>query len=74
MFGTVWGSVGLLAFGLVIWRMGPSRSVALVLCLAMLAWFAGALSTWELRRLMKRKRAVRHGSNLDQVSMPNSQH
>lgn len=54
MFGTVWGSVGLLAFALVIWLMGPSHSAWLVLAIASVGWFAGALSTWELRRILKR--------------------
>jgi hypothetical protein len=59
MFGTVWGSVGLIAFGLVIWQMGGSHRAALVLCVATLAWFLGALSTWELRRVLKHKGGTR---------------
>jgi len=58
MFGTVWGSVGLLAFALVIWRMGSAHSAWLVLCVATLAWFVGALSTWELRRILKHQRSA----------------
>jgi hypothetical protein len=68
MFGTLWGSVGLIAFGLVIWRMGASHSAPLVLCLATLAWFVGALSTWELRRMLKQRRAARPKTSLDGVS------
>src|ERR1041384_7098613 len=71
MFGTVWGTVGLLAFGLVIWQMGPSHSAGLVLTLATLAWFVGALSTWELRRIIKHNRATRPKANLDRVAMRN---
>lgn len=55
MFGTVWGSVGLLAFALVIWWLGPSHRAWLVLSIATVVWFAGALSTWELRRVVKRR-------------------
>ena len=56
MFGTLWGSAGLLAFGLVIWKMGPSYTPWAVLPVAMLAWCAAAFSVWELRRLLKRVR------------------
>lgn len=69
MFGAVWGSVGLLAFGLVIWRMGTSHSAGMVLLIATLAWFAGALSTWELRRMLQRKRASRHKAAVQPVPL-----
>lgn len=60
MFGTVWGSVGLLAFALVIWRMGATHSAWVALPVATLAWFVGALSTWELRRILKRPKTSPH--------------
>ena len=60
MFGTVWASVGLLAFGLVIWWMGSSHSACLVLPIATVVWLAGALSTWELRRILKRQKTTHH--------------
>jgi len=60
MFGTVRGTVGLIAFGLVIWLMGPSHSTWLVLAVATVAWFVGALSTWELRRLLHQQKARHH--------------
>ena len=69
MFGTVWGSVGLLAFGLVIWQMGPSHSAGLVLLVATAAWFVGALSTWELRRILKHQRVAHRKATLDQAFM-----
>jgi hypothetical protein len=72
MFGTVWGSVGLLAFGLVIWQMSPAHSGGMVLLVATLAWFIGALSTWELRRILKHRRAARPEATLEQISMRNS--
>lgn len=53
MFGTLWGSAGLVAFALVIWKMGPSFTPWAVLPVAMIAWFAAAFSVWELRRLLK---------------------
>jgi hypothetical protein len=74
MFGTVWGSVGLLAFALVIWCLGPAHNALWVLYLATVAWFVGALSTWELRRVLKRDRALRLKTNFDQVSMRNHRH
>lgn len=72
MFGTVWGTVGLLAFGLVIWQMGPSHSPALVLSAATAAWLAGALSTWELRRFLKRQKTSAHEAPAKQLPLHRS--
>ena len=69
MFGTVWGSVGLLAFALVIWQMAPTRSTWVVLCIATAVWFAGALLTWELRRVLRRKKASPHKAAVQRVSI-----
>jgi hypothetical protein len=69
MFGTVWGSAGLLAFGLVIWKMGPSHSAGTVLPAATIVWFAVAFSMWELRRLLRHRRAARPKAKLDRVSL-----
>jgi len=66
MFGTVWGSVGLLAFGLVIWQMSPSHSAWLVLPIATAVWLVGALSTWELRRILNRQKTIHHRAALAQ--------
>jgi len=71
MFGTVWGTVGLLAFGLVIWQMGPSHSAWLVLSVATAVWFVAALSTWELRRILKRQRVAHRKATLDQAFVRN---
>jgi hypothetical protein len=59
MFGTLWGTAGLVAFGFVIWKMGASHSTRAVLTTAMIAWFVAAFSVWELRRLLKRRRTGR---------------
>ncbi len=67
MFGAVLGSVGLLAFALVIWRMGATHSAWMTLLIATLAWFVGALSTWELRRILKRANAAPHQAAVQQV-------
>jgi hypothetical protein len=68
MYGTLWGSVGLVAFGLVIWRMGGSHSTWMVLSVATGAWFVGTLSTWELRRILKRWRVAHPKTGLDRIS------
>jgi hypothetical protein len=69
MFGTLWGSAGLIAFGLVVWKMGPLYTPWAVLPLAMIAWFAAAFSVWELRRLLKHGRGTRRKTALSNVSV-----
>lgn len=69
MFGTLWGSVGLLAFALVIWQMGPAHSAWMVLPVATMAWFVGALSIWELRRIVKRPKTSPHKEAAQRVSV-----
>jgi hypothetical protein len=69
MFGTVWGSVGLLAFALVIWQVGPSHSAWMVLPMATLAWLVVALSVWELRRILKRLTTSPHKKAVQQASV-----
>lgn len=68
MFGAAWGSAGLLAFGLVVWQMGTSHNTWLVLSLAALGWLAAALSTWELRRILKHRLASRPKTSLAPLS------
>jgi hypothetical protein len=67
MFGTVWGTVGLFGFGQVIWLIGPSQSAWIVLLVAMAVWLVGALSTWELRRVLKRRKAAHHVPTLNEA-------
>ncbi len=69
MFGTLWGTVGLLAFALVVWRMAPSHSAAIVLLLATLAWFTCVLLAWELRRLLRQRNAAHRASIRGRVSV-----
>ena len=71
MFGTVWGTTGLVAFALVIWLMAPGRSAWVVLPTATVAWFVGALSIWEGRRLLNRRRMLHHRATLDRISLRN---
>ena len=68
MFGTSWGSVGLVAFGLVIWLMGPGHSAWLVLPLGTLLWFGCAFSVWETRRLLKQRKVTKHKVQLSRAA------
>lgn len=70
MYGTLWGTVGLLAFALLVWQLGPSHSTSMVLSLATTLWFIGALGTWSLRRTWKRARA--HPARSPEASLRNS--
>ncbi len=49
------GSVGLMAFAVVIWQLLPRYSVAAVLAAATLAWFAVSLLMWLARRTIWRE-------------------
>ncbi|APR84055.1 Hypothetical protein A7982_09404 [Minicystis rosea] len=46
--GAVAGSVGLAAFGLVIWLSSPLWSAPLVLVVALLAWFVVSVVAWRV--------------------------
>jgi hypothetical protein len=48
--GSSIGSIGLLVFGVVVWRIMPAHSTWAVLAGASLAWFATAVMAWEIRR------------------------
>lgn len=69
MFGTLWGTIGLLAFAVVIWKMAPSHSTWTVLVTATLAWLIGALTIFEVRRLLKRRNISPHKAAAQQVSI-----
>ena len=74
MYGTLWGTAGLLAFALVVWQMGASHSAWLVLLLATVAWLVGACSVWELRRLFKRRHTAHHKPALQPASVSHHRH
>ena len=57
--GSAIGSIGLLAFAIVVWRLLPSFSTAPVLVIASLAWLTVAVCLWYLRRRIHIMRNVR---------------
>src|SRR5579872_6255927 len=51
--GTAMGSLGLVGFGLLLWRFLVDRPAWLVLLAASLAWLVTAILIWQLRRLIR---------------------
>jgi hypothetical protein len=51
--GAMMGSVGLVAFGLLLWQLLIGRPAWLVLLAASLTWLATSILMWELRRLIR---------------------
>lgn len=52
--GAAMGSVGLMAFAIVVWQLLPRYPVALVLSAATLVWFAVAVAMWLTRKILWR--------------------
>ena len=50
--GAALGTVGLVMFGLILWRYLPAHSAVLVLPVATLAWLAVSVLLWALRKLI----------------------
>lgn len=50
--GAAMGSIGLIAFAVVVWRLLPRHSAGIVLTGAGAAWVLISLGTWRLRRAM----------------------
>jgi Protein of unknown function (DUF3147) len=50
--GAAMGSTGLIAFALLVWQFLPGHSAWTVLATAAVVWFAVALATWWLRRVI----------------------
>jgi hypothetical protein len=57
--GAAMGSIGLVAFALVIWKRLPQSGTGLVLAVATLAWIVTALSLCELREILLRRARAR---------------
>jgi hypothetical protein len=51
--GTMMGSFGLVAFGLLLWRFLLDQPAWLILPAASLAWLVTSILIWELRRLIR---------------------
>ena len=49
--GTALGTLGLAAFGFVVWKLLPTHRAAAVLSAALAAWLVVAIAAWRLRRL-----------------------
>lgn len=52
--GAATGSVGLMVFAVLVWRLIPAHKSYLVLAGSALAWFGLAVGGWEVRRLRHR--------------------
>ena len=48
--GAAMGTIGLLAFGMLIWQLTESVAPWMVLTAATIAWFAVALTVWIIRK------------------------
>jgi Protein of unknown function (DUF3147) len=49
--GTALGTLALMVFAAIVWRLLPSRSPLLVLPVATVVWFAVALLIWRFRKI-----------------------
>ncbi|MGD0402391.1 MAG: DUF3147 family protein [Candidatus Acidiferrales bacterium] len=47
--GTAFSTIGLFAFGMIVWRLLPTHRAWLVLTAAAVSWFAIAILIWRLR-------------------------
>ena len=65
--GAAMGSIGLIAFGVVIWQLLPRYSIAAVLGAAVLAWTAVAVGIWSARKFLLRRIRARRSRHLDHV-------
>ncbi len=54
--GAAMGTLGLMAFGLFVWRMLPQHSAWLVLVAATFIWFGVAVAVWMLRKSIRKGR------------------
>lgn len=53
--GAAMGSIGLMAFALIVWQKLPDSSLSLLLAGATLAWLAASVMVWELRETLYRR-------------------
>ncbi len=57
--GAAMGSIGLMAFAVVVWQLAPDHSVVAVLSVATLAWLAVSLTLWYLRKTVWRSLRIK---------------
>ena len=57
--GAAMGTLGLIAFALLVWRFLPSHSSPAILTIAGLAWLAISVLAWRIRKAMKKIKAAR---------------
>ena len=57
--GAAMGTLGLIAFAILIWRFLPSHSSPAILTIAGLAWLAISVLAWRIRKAMKKLKAAR---------------
>jgi hypothetical protein len=48
--GSALGSIGLLVFGALVWKLLPEHRVAMVLATSILAWLSVSVMLWHLRK------------------------
>ena len=48
--GAAMGTIGLLAFGMLVWQLSESVAPWMVLTTATIAWFAAAMTVWIVRK------------------------
>jgi hypothetical protein len=58
--GTAMGSIGLLAFAYVFWKLLPSSRLWLVFVIAVVAWGAVAVTLWLARKRLRLRRKRAH--------------
>jgi hypothetical protein len=49
--GTAMGTIGLAAFGLLVWKLLPLHDTALILAAALTVWLAVAVLIWRVRKM-----------------------
>ena len=57
--GAAMGTLGLIAFAILIWSFLPTHSSPAILTIAGLAWLAISVLAWQIRKSMKKLRAAR---------------
>ena len=58
--GAAMGSIGLIAFGIMVWQGFPKLAPAAVLSVATMAWFLTSVSVWLCREKLVRRLSRRH--------------